>query len=249
MIPVVIPTYRAGERLQRTIDSVRAQNIATDIFIRDNSEDNIYYTAAVNEGLRKFCYSSFDYVLVLSDDVILHDGCIDALVSAMKEDEHCGIVAPLQFDGGGKPTWTGSLGSWPQGIHGLEDTRGRKPYNTFWSSGACFLLRTKCVRDCGLLDPNLRFICSDSDYSFTIRARGWNVTVAPDAVVTHSFNGSADLENEELMRVKIEDVVYFTSKWITGDLFRSLEFGGLNISHDRAANLIKDFALYLKEKR
>src|ERR1051325_9382155 len=105
MIKVVIPAYKAEERLPRVIAAVEAQNVAIEIFIRDNSTDNVYYTAPVNEGLLRFMGSS-EYILVLSDDVYLRDGCLAALIRGMEANPRAGIVSPIQFGSGGKCVWS-----------------------------------------------------------------------------------------------------------------------------------------------
>ena len=46
---------------------------------------------------------------------------------------------------------------------------------TYWANGACMMIRASLIREIGLLDRNLRFVCSDADYSFTARARGWTI--------------------------------------------------------------------------
>ena len=48
-VAVVIPHYRTLEALQFAIDHLNKQRgIITEIFMRDNSEDNILFTRAVN---------------------------------------------------------------------------------------------------------------------------------------------------------------------------------------------------------
>ena len=60
-IGVVIPHYRNESGLKRCLDSIKRQTAKDiEVFVRDNSQDNILYTLAVNEGLRKF---AFDDVL------------------------------------------------------------------------------------------------------------------------------------------------------------------------------------------
>ena len=58
-IPVIIPFFKDHNALNEAKESLAIQKIATEIFIRDNTNDNILYTKAINEGLRKFCFSNF----------------------------------------------------------------------------------------------------------------------------------------------------------------------------------------------
>jgi GT2 family glycosyltransferase len=92
------------------------------------------------------------------------------------------------------------------------------------------LLRVKMIHEIGLLDENMRFICSDADYSFTARSRGWDVMVAPNALVEHTLNSSGQVSNPIIEEVKLADQLYFGQKWLTADLYRSLAFEGQALS-------------------
>jgi len=73
----------------------------TDVFVRDNSDDNIFFTAAVNEGLAKYCHGpGIDYVLVLDRDAYLQPDAIERLVDYMDGDPTCGIASPIQVGAG-----------------------------------------------------------------------------------------------------------------------------------------------------
>ena len=72
-IPILIPHFRAEEKLKKCIAHIESQNYQpVEIFVRDNSEDNILFTAAINEGLYKYAFrEDVDYVLVLNQDAYL----------------------------------------------------------------------------------------------------------------------------------------------------------------------------------
>ena len=77
-IPVVIPYFRASTALQRCLKAIESQiGVTTKIYVRDNSEDNILFTKAVNEGLRKFAYenNSTHFILVLRTRTCVLKAC------------------------------------------------------------------------------------------------------------------------------------------------------------------------------
>ena len=80
-IPILIPHFRAEEKLKKCIAHIEAQNYhPVEIFVRDNSDDNILFTAAINEGLYKYAFrDDVDYVLVLNQDAYLG---ADTLISS-----------------------------------------------------------------------------------------------------------------------------------------------------------------------
>ena len=246
MVPIIIPFYREHEKLRKCQAAIAAQSYRDcEVFVRDNTNDNILFTAAVNEGLAKYCYRpDVRYVVVLNQDAYMDRDCVRHLVEYMDAHPECGIACPIQYastgtamqwDGAGTlkvqgnrvVTWGGSREAFPFGVHRRDPIDSyREPFETPWANGACMMIRVDTVREAGVFDRNLRFICSDSDFSFTARARGWKVCVVPQALAEHSLNASSDSGPVEIQLVKARDALYFAEKWLTGGLYRSLSFEG-----------------------
>lgn len=243
---VIIPFYKNKDELDLCLQALSEQCVETKVYIRDNSLDNILYTKAINEGLRKFAFSDqFDFVLVLTQDAVLKKGALEELVRVAEENDKAGIISPVQVDPNGSITWAGSLAAYPRGLHLGRRSGSSDCYPTYWANGACLLLKTQMIREIGIFDENMLFVFSDCDYSFTARARGWQVLVAPEASCEHYLKGSAGASSPEVKAVKLADQVYFSAKWLSGDLYRSLcfEAGALSrryIVH-QFDNSIKDF--------
>ena len=232
-VPVVIPYYKSPKELETCLAALERQSgVTPEIFVRDNSEDNILYTRAVNEGLGKYAFrDGYDFILVLTQDAFLKDNSLSELVAAMERDSSIGIASPMQVDQHGKVTWAGSLRAYPWGVHNMTPERTDAPFSTPWSNGACFLLRIDMIRQIGLLDANMLFVCSDCDYSFTARARGWGTAVVPTAVCEHSLKASTASASPEINAVKLADQLYFAAKWLNGALYRSMAHEGGALSN------------------
>lgn len=251
LVPIIIPFFREQDKLDKCLAAIKAQSHPhCEAFVRDNTHDNILFTAAVNEGLAKFCYRpDVDFVLVLNQDAYLHQDCIRQLLKFMQEHPECGIACPLQvaegkkqikwggvgtalqLSGGKTVTWGGSLQAFPSGAHRCDDFASYvRPRETFWANGACMMIRTEVVREVGVFDKNMRFICSDSDFSFSARARGWKIFVVPDALVEHALAASGRHANEEINLVKCRDALYFAQKWLSGDVYKRLSFEGSQLT-------------------
>lgn len=242
MIPVIIPVYLGGERLKRCTDAVAAQTeVKTELFLRNNDLDNVLYTRAVNEGLRLYLHNpDVEYYLILTQDCYLRPGCLFLLKRHMEANPRAAICAPAQLNEKGDTTWAGSLDCWPYGVHvqnKLSDFAGRAS-QTYWANGACFLLRKSAAIEAGLLDENMRFICSDSDYSLTLRSRGWDILMVPDAQCEHTADESGKVSSPWLQEIKRQDAIYFTKKWLSGDLFRQISYEGKNITHEHAREFL-----------
>jgi GT2 family glycosyltransferase len=247
VIPVIIPFYKEHEKLRKCQAAIAAQTQpGCEAFVRDNTHDNILYTAAVNEGLAKYCYrEDVRYVIVLNQDAYMHKDCVRHLVEFMDAHPECGIACPIQYAQTKPPsrwgglgsalsfeetrvvTWGGSMRAFPFGVHGVDAIGSYKePFETHWANGACMMIRAQTVRECGLFDRNMRFVCSDSDFSFTARARGWKVFGVPKALCEHSLGASHETSNLDLQLVKARDGIYFAEKWLSGGVYRRLAWEG-----------------------
>lgn len=249
-VGVVIPHYKAPDALQITIAHLKKQRgIQTEIFVRDNSEDNILFTRAVNEGLRQFVYNNaYEYILVLNQDANLHEECLQQLVNTMNQNPKAGICAPIALSTDKSVNWAGSAEAFPWGRHvGYNLTQLPKvPFETYWINGACMLLRTAMLREIGLMDENMKFICSDADISFTARSRGWKCLVVPSAFVEHELSGSASTTNAWLNKIKLEDQLYFARKWLTGEVYRSMAVEGSQLTVDFVAQHVSQTMIQLQ---
>jgi GT2 family glycosyltransferase len=242
-IPVIIPHFRAEKELKKCLDALENQAYQPiDIFIRDNSVDNILFTAAINEGLEKFSSNAdIDYILILNQDANVQKETINFLVRSMEEDENCGIACPIQISEKDKSIyWGGSYDAFPFGRHQSDPLSSHsRDFDTYWANGACMLLRVKMIREIGFLDKNMRFICSDADYSFTARSRGWNVKVAHQAHVYHSAGESGLVTSNFINKIKNQDAIYFAKKWVSGDLYKSLSYEGEKLTRMKIQTAIQ----------
>ena len=224
-VPVIIPFFRRKDQLDKCLAALQRQTWPVEVFIRDNTEDNIYFTAAVNEGLRRYMDRSCDYALVLNQDMYLEPDAVETMVRFMEAHPACGIGAPLQLaaDDSDRVIWAGGCEAFPAGrhLHGrLADFR--QDAEILWANGACMILRTAMIREIGLMDENLVFIGSDSDYSFTARARGWQVWRIAAARGTHEHGASGEISNLEIEELKLADLMRFGRKWVTGGQYTDL---------------------------
>jgi GT2 family glycosyltransferase len=250
-VGVVIPYYRAPEALKKTIAHLQIQrNVRSSVFVRDNSEDNILFTRAVNEGLTQFAFNhQFDYTLILNQDAYLHEECLSQMLAVMESNPKAGICGAIALSPNKSVNWAGSGSAFPWGQHLSYDLTKlpKQAFQTHWVNGACMLIRNAMVKDIGLLDANMRFICSDADYSFTARARGWQCLVSPNAFVEHELSGSAGIQDPFLIKTKLEDQLYFAKKWLSGDLYRALAVEGSSLSPEFVQSQISKTELELRQ--
>jgi GT2 family glycosyltransferase len=243
MIPAIIPSYKNKNQLAKCIAHLENQTLRPEIFVRDNDRDNVYFTAAVNEGIRKYFDQPCKYILVLNQDMYLEPSAVEKMAVFMDSDPKCGIGAPLQlYDK--NPDYVISAGgheAFPAGKHRhgqlSEFTEDKQ---IFWCNGACMMLRKTLIQEIGLLDENFIFIGSDSDYCFTARARGWQVWRIVGARGIHDGGASGPSDDINIEMLKIKDMLYFSKKWLTGRLYQEVAYEGKNFSPETAKNIVAD---------
>ena len=164
------------------------------------------------------------------------------MVNFMNRNPRCGIGAPLQIhpQHADYVIWAGCFEAFPVGkhLHGpVHQFKNDEP--VYWANGACMILRKTMVEEIGLMDKNLVFIGSDSDYSFMARSRGWEIWRIAAARGVHDHGASGNSGNPHIELLKIKDMLYFSKKWLTGELYKMMAFEGKTLTPDHARSLIQ----------
>jgi GT2 family glycosyltransferase len=224
---VLIPAYKAPEKLEKCLRAVDAQTIEVETLLHDNSEVNIGFTRACNELLMMAYRRGLTYAVILNQDCYLKPDAIEKMVEFMDSHPKCflGSIKQLSDQNEDLIIHGGTLEAFPYGKHiggfvskGNCNVNKRMP----WANGACMIVRLSAIPDVGLMDPNYFLLCSDSDWSFTARARGFDIWYIADAVCVHEQGVSSGEATSSLSKAMVRDVTYFRTKWIGSDLFKEL---------------------------
>lgn len=197
----------------------------------------MYYTAGINQGIKRALVAGAKYVLLCADDVVLFEPTtIRKLYDYLEKDHGSALASTVHLSGDKRRVlFAGGEKCFPWGCHicpPLEHDILKSPYQIAWANTSCCLVRAEAIQECGLLDEKMRFICSDADYSFTLRSRGWSCDLVPSAQVIHEYGMASQRTGmDELNKVKHEDCLYFMNKWITGGLFQELSVEGRGLTH------------------
>lgn len=242
-IPAIIPAYRDPETLARCIAHLEAQSHPVSVCVIDNSQENRLYTRAINIGLRDSLGAPSPYFLLLNQDMMLAPTAVAEMVRLMETRAKAGIIMPLHLDPD-RPdhvTCGGTERAFPLGQHYSGPLQAFSVDRELpWANGASLLLRKGMVQDIGLLDERMRFLCSDVDYSFTARARGWQVWLSVNARGFHKPNASMVSAATAIELVKCDDVLAFADKWLTGGLYRCLAVEGPTLTPDAVEQSLRD---------
>jgi GT2 family glycosyltransferase len=243
MIPVIIPAYKNKSKLAKCMAHLKNQTIETEIFVRDNDSDNVYFTAAVNQGIRKYLDRPCQYILVLNQDMYLEPSAVETMAAFLDSHPECGIGAPLQLYDKDPDyvIFAGGNEAFPAGQHQHGPlSEFTEDEQVFWCNGACMMLRKTLIQEIGLLDENFTFIGSDSDYCLTARSRGWQVWRIAGARGIHECGASGASDDANIEILKIKDILYFAKKWLTGRLYEEIAYEGKNLSPETVNKIVTD---------
>jgi hypothetical protein len=159
------------------------------------SSGNIGFAGGNNLALRPLVDTRREgYVLVLNNDTVIAPDAVTALVRALRKDELLAAVGGVILDywkpdlvqvvGGGRMSHvTGS--AMLDGGQRRDDVREPAPNSLGYVSGACVLIRLETLRRVGLLDERYFIYAEDADWGVQMRAQGYQLGCAMDAIVWH----------------------------------------------------------------
>jgi len=226
-IPVIIPFYKNKKQLKRCKTHLAHQTTKVNVWVKDNSTNNDYFTGAVNKGLKHFLFCDCKYIIIIDQDMYLEPDAVGWMVQFMDKNPLCGIVTPLVklMNNGQQVISGGGADMYPSGNY-IGIIRGRfDDAPLFWAESTCWILRKEMVVEIGLLDPNYRVLFMDSDYCLTARSRGWQVWRISNAIGEHERSHS--LNPAFMSEEKRVDLALFEAKWVNGtpgNLFSILDY-------------------------
>lgn len=225
----IIPVYKNYAQRDKCIAALEAQTVPVDVFTHDNTHDNIGFTKACNRGLREAIKTGRKYAMLINQDCYAEPDAVEQLIRFMDAHERCAIAGPMQVDAANPDLIVnaGGLQAYPFGQHRGNKLRSGGELSTSepisWANGACMFARMEAVVEFGLHDEGMFLIGSDSDWSFTARARGWEVWYCAESVVRHEGGISNSMPPAEVQSIFHKDMDYWRRKWFGTVTHRQLD--------------------------
>ena len=157
--------------------------------------DNLGYAGGNALGMREGLAGGAEHVVIVTQDTHVEPDFLHALVAVAEAHPDAGAVQPklLRRDAEG----TTVLHSRGNELHYLgvgfvggdgEPDRTLDVRPIAYASGAGVLYRASALREVGTLDPALFMYHEDSDLGWRLRLAGWEILLAPDAVMHHDYD-------------------------------------------------------------
>lgn len=162
---------------------------------------NTGYAGGNALGMERALDEGVDYVAVVTQDTDVEPAWLRALVAAAERFPRAGALQPKILrrtpDGGVVMHSRGNelhyVGVGYVGGDGEPD-RTLSVRTIGYASGAGVLFRATALRDVGVFDPAMFMYHEDTDLSVRLRLAGWEVLLAPDAVMYHDYRFTAGAE-------------------------------------------------------
>lgn len=152
------------------------------------------FAAANNVGLRHVISEGFAYSLLLNNDTTVKPDFLKILLRAMHDRPHAGMVGPtMPYYYRPKEIWACGGRIWPSGRVGSLQSILRIPYAPVdYLPGACVLVRNSILPEIGLMPEKYFLGYEEAEFCGSARRQGWEILVAPEAVVYHKVGMSSE---------------------------------------------------------
>jgi len=183
--------------------SMLAHDFPNVIILRN--ERNLGFAAANNQALVQ---ATGDYLLLLNNDTIVHEGAFQRMIDYMDNYQMTGILGPLLLNADGTIQSCGLrfpnvlLAPWRSLRAKLGRTAkkcnesGVEPVLCDAVVGAAMLIRRATLQQVGLMDEGFFFYAEEADWCYRARKAGWTIAILPNARITHLGGQTARREQE-----------------------------------------------------
>ncbi len=147
---------------------------------------NLAYAGGMNAGIRHHLARGATRVLLLTHDVRLRSGALEALLAAGDRHAEYGVLGPVLwlrdeprvFSYGGR---RGRRGGWVSHIVPGPPPAQDGIARCDWADGAALLIRRELLERVGLIDESLYIYFEEADLCLRATRAGWGVGVVLDA--------------------------------------------------------------------
>lgn len=157
------------------------------------NKGNNGYALGINQGIRAAAEQNFEYAVVSNMDTVFDKDWLKNLVGAANENKKAGAVQAkiMMYEDGRKINSTGNrihfLGFGYCENYGMKNFEMQEDKKINYASGCSVLYKIDILREIGMYDEEFFMYHEDSDMSWRIWQAGYEVILAPKAIVYHKY--------------------------------------------------------------
>lgn len=175
----------------------------------------------INEIFRRNteCLELEDYsnIILINNDTLITKKAIDKLVEVCNSDEEIAATGPISNSVGGMQLsrqYAKIKDNQYKEIADIVAMQNRKPIEAGMLVGFCLCIKTKVVKEIGLLDEQFGFgMWEDNDYCLRMRNAGYRLYVVPNSLIYHY--GSQTIQDFSTNNLLEENKYKFLAKYKT----------------------------------
>jgi hypothetical protein len=215
---IVVDNGSCAEQLERL------QQSNSDFVLLETGE-NLGYTGGNNKGIEYALDYGVDYVLLLNNDTYIAPDTLKNIVLATDFDKQIGILSPkILFHPARSLIWsagidfdrrflTGSLTGYKTEDKGQFD----QARDVVCVTGCAMLIRSKVIREVGLLSDEYFAVCEDFDYCLKVGSAGYRIVYEPSASIWHIESASSGgHEAPQYVYYQTRNYFVFHNRWAQG---------------------------------
>lgn len=233
----VIVSYNDARNTHKAVKTLLNQTEPTKIVVWDNaskdntvqvlenefsneiiihrSKENMYWTPAINEALRKY-YEGEKYIHWSNNDIGYPFESIERMVDDIRK-TGAGMIGPTGSAIGGLQDYTvhqrhldGDFINFST-LYGF--LRSKKPTQASSIQGACVMVSLESFTEVGFLDENMPLGADDFDYSIRMKDAGYSLYVSEQSYVFHEGHASGPGNEKSWNEVGGKSWDFFNKKY------------------------------------
>jgi GT2 family glycosyltransferase len=206
------------------------------------TDKNLGFSGGNNAGIREVMRHDAEYVWLLNNDTQPKPFALRELVHTAESDDRLGAVGSVlhytsdperiqAWGGGWISLWTG---------YSSQATERPSPSRRLdFLTAASMLVRREALEDVGLLDDRFFLYWEDAELCFRLRREGWQLGVAPEAIVLHNVNASTGKSTTLIDRCYTYSAIRFLSQYSHVPQLASFVFLSRRLLHRALSGKVK----------
>jgi GT2 family glycosyltransferase len=158
-------------------------------------KENLGYSRAYNIAADKAIEAGCDWLVLLNSDTLVQPNWLKSIAECIYRHPSAGVVGPRLHD------WNNMMHPFMKARYSTKAIANLEVFDDIscdWIQGSCMCISKSCWKRVGGLDEDLFFYWEDADFCRKARYFGYEVYIAPKAIVKHYGGGSSN--NDELSK-------------------------------------------------
>lgn len=191
------------------------------------------YVKALNQGINE---SVGEYIVILTDDVVVTKGWLSGMLECLKSAPDVGIVGPMTVDVDGPQrvitTDYSSLEYLDQFAQAFREKNRYRRVPARKLNGCCMLFKHEFIEKAGMVDERFdSYEVAVEDLCFRSAMEGYRNLIAADVFLHHYADGGSPEEKDAAAALRFRNRDLLMRKWSEADTATRIKLSAVNALH------------------